>query len=294
MKEAKTIEEQIDLMKSRNIKIIDKAKAKESLLDIGYYRLGFFSFPFEKGFPFKKSDIMCRDHIVKNGTAFDDILSLYYFDTDLRNCLTPYLNRIEISLRTFITYTASIRYKKAPTWFVDPKYVNQDYIDTFPQKVYKTIQGNPIIKRHHKKYINDKYAPAWKTMEYMTLGAILSLYDNIREEELKKIIASKYGCNIKVFRNYFETIRVLRNHCAHGNCIYNMNLPLGILGNGGAGPFNGKDRHNINGAIRVVKYILGIISENRLKELEAKLSKLFDTNRNENVNVAIRECSGLV
>ena len=92
---------------------------------------------------------MRRDHIVKNGTSFGDIVSLYYFDTDLRNYLTPYLNRIEISLRTFITYTASIRYKKAPTWFVDPKYINQDYIDTFKQKVYKTIQGNPIIKRHH-------------------------------------------------------------------------------------------------------------------------------------------------
>ena len=54
MKEAKTIDEQIELMRSRNIEIPDEAKARESLLDIGYYRLGFFSFPFEKGFPFKK------------------------------------------------------------------------------------------------------------------------------------------------------------------------------------------------------------------------------------------------
>lgn len=73
-----------------------------------------------------------------------------------------------------------------------------------------------------------------------------------------------------------------------------MNLPLGILGDGGAGSFNGKDRHNINGAIRVVKYILGIISENRLKELEAKLSELFNKKMKENVNFAISECSGLV
>ena len=42
MKEAKTIDEQIELMRSRNIEIPDEAKARESLLDIGYYRLGFF------------------------------------------------------------------------------------------------------------------------------------------------------------------------------------------------------------------------------------------------------------
>lgn len=294
MKEAKTIDEQIELMRSRNIEIPDEAKARESLLDIGYYRLGFFSFPFEKGFPFKKNRLLHRDHIIVDGTSFSDIVSLYYFDTDLRNLITPYLNRIEISLRTFLTYTTSVKYKKAPTWFVNPKYVNQTYIDKFDEKVYNRIKGNPVIKRHHKKYINDKYAPAWKTMEFMALGEILTLYNNIRDEVLKEEVARNYGCSVDAFCSYFETIRVLRNHCAHGTCIYNMSLPKGILGSGAAGAFNGNDRHNINGTIRVVKYILGKISQNRLNEFESKLTELLTTKRNENVNAAIRACGGLL
>lgn len=45
---ATTIEEQIALLESRGMKIDDKDKAQENLLDIGYYRLGFYWFPFEK------------------------------------------------------------------------------------------------------------------------------------------------------------------------------------------------------------------------------------------------------
>ena len=44
---AKTIEEQISLLRSRGMAINDQEKAEEVLLDVGYYRLGFYWFPFE-------------------------------------------------------------------------------------------------------------------------------------------------------------------------------------------------------------------------------------------------------
>ncbi len=95
----------------------DEEKAKEILLDIGYYRLGFYSFPFEETFP----RLEHRDHKFKEGTAFEDVLDLYYFDTDLRRLLIYFLNRIEVNVRTQITYIVSNRYIQSPTWFVDPK-----------------------------------------------------------------------------------------------------------------------------------------------------------------------------
>lgn len=289
MKEAKTIEEQLALLKSRGVIIQDEKKAKENLMDIGYYRLGFYAFPFEQKFP----SLRARDHLVKCGTRFNDIVDLYYFDTDLRKILTQYIHRIEVSLRTYITYTASVKYKKDPIWFVNPKYVEDSYIQQFPSKVYKTIQDNPIIKRHHKKYADDRYAPAWKTMEFMTMGNVLMLYDNLRDQSLKEEIAQHYGCNVKAFVNYFDTIRILRNHCAHGTCIYNMRLPKGIVGTGGAGKFYGDDRHNINGAIRVVKYILGNISKNRLVDMECALKSLLIEKKCDAVKEAIKICGGL-
>ena len=45
---ATNVEEQIAKLESRGMTISDREKAKECLLDIGYFRLGFYWFPFEK------------------------------------------------------------------------------------------------------------------------------------------------------------------------------------------------------------------------------------------------------
>ena len=68
MKKATTIEEQIKRLRDRNVTIVDEEKAKENLLDIGYYRLGFYFFPFEVIYPQLKK----RDHKMKAGTRFTD------------------------------------------------------------------------------------------------------------------------------------------------------------------------------------------------------------------------------
>ena len=46
MKKAFTIEQQIEKLKSHGMVFDDEDKAKEILLDVGYYRLGFYSFPY--------------------------------------------------------------------------------------------------------------------------------------------------------------------------------------------------------------------------------------------------------
>ena len=45
IKFATTIDQQLDLLEQRGLRISDREKAKEILLDIGYYRLGFLFIP---------------------------------------------------------------------------------------------------------------------------------------------------------------------------------------------------------------------------------------------------------
>ena len=80
MKTAKTVDEQINILQSRGIIISNSDKAKEILQDIGYYRLGFYFFPFEESHP----KIENRTHKITSGTTFEDAVALYYFDYDLR------------------------------------------------------------------------------------------------------------------------------------------------------------------------------------------------------------------
>lgn len=281
------IDEQITHLKNYGVEFDNEEKAKEILLDIGYYRMGFYFFPFEKTFPKLEN----RTHEVKEGTTFKSVYDLYEFDTKLRRLLITAIERIEVNIRTQITYIISNHYKNSPTWFADYNIMNNNFVDTFEEKVYKTLRDNPIIKRHHDKHINDKYAPAWKTLEFMTLGNISSLYLSIKDENIKRQIANKYGCSIRVFINYLETIRIIRNKCAHGNCIYNIETAKGIITKPANIPEN--SRHNINGIISVIKYLLNKISINRKNELAQNIENLMNINRENITNEIIRNCTKL-
>jgi hypothetical protein len=158
-KKATTLDEQIQLMRSRGIQIEDEGKAKEYLMDIGYYRLGFYMFPYEKSYP----NLSRRTHKVAEGTRIEDAVRLYYFDYDLHTILSKYLRRIEVALRTKMIYEISNRYPENPVWFVDPEVIEDLFIRTFDKKIYTTLKrGSDAIKHHHKTHPRDTYPPAWK------------------------------------------------------------------------------------------------------------------------------------
>lgn len=290
MKKATNTQEQINILKERGMLINDEKKADETLLDIGYYRLGFYSFPFEESFPRKTN----RTHILKTGTAFEDIVSLYYFDFELRNILIKYLHRIEVNIRTYITYTVSNHYKDDPTWFIDTKVVDNEFAVAFEKYMYPDILKNPVICRHREKYTSDHFAPAWKTLEFMTLGNMYFLYRNIKDCRLKEKIAQHYGCrNIWIFINYLKTIKIIRNACAHGSCIYNIALEQGIKA-GPAGKMIGNNRQNICGAIKIINYMVGKMSTSIKDNMNQEITSLLQQGRRDNVIKIIRDCTGLM
>lgn len=74
---------------------------------------------------------------------------------------------------------------------------------------------------------------------------------------------------------YMETIRVLRNKCAHGGYIYRMDFPKGIKRL--PADIFADCRHNIKGGIDVVRYMLGCISQARKTELEDRVHNLVNS-----------------
>lgn len=271
-KSATTIDQQLDLLESRGLAIADKDKAREILLDIGYYRLGFYLFPFEKSYP----NLRNRTHEYVEGASFEDAVNLYYFDFDLRLLLMRYLNRIEIAFRTSLIYNLSNKYNTTPIWFVSPSVVSRTYARDFERKVYTSdFKRNPVIHRHHQKNPNDRFAPSWKTLEFMTFGAIMKLYEQLKERDDKIFIAHKFGIRqVVTFENYMHTVRQVRNACAHGLLLYDMRLPRRI--NRGPAHQTPQESGNIVGALRVIKYIVGQVSANRAAEMSASIKSLYE------------------
>ena len=289
MKYATTIEEQIQKLKDRGLIISDEEKAKEVLLDIGYYRFGSYLFPYELTYPSKKD----RTHKLKNPTHFEDALDLYYFDSDLRMLLLRYITRIEINLRTYITYYVSNQYKKNPCWFVDDSVMEDGFINSFDTEIYTDkFKKHPVIADHHKKYPEDTYAPAWKTIEHMTFGAVFQLFLNITDHEVQSAIAKHYNIDkLTIFTSYFNAIRYLRNQCAHGDVLFDMKFAT-PLKSGPAGKFNSFTSSNLIGAIEIVKFFLKQISIHRYNDFCHHLDALIDGVENDNVAEILNDVTG--
>lgn len=287
-RKAITLDEQVALLRSRKMTISDESKAKEILFDVGYFRMGFYWFPFEQAYPGKHN----RTHLFKDGTNFSDALMLYYFDFNLRNVLLKPLSRIEIAFRTKVTYIISNYYKDSPTWFVDTEVVSKQQARSFESKVYKSIlDKEQIITLHHRHHINDKFAPAWKTLEYMTLGQMVHLFKSIKNEDLKLQIANHFGIKkLVTFESYLELIKDLRNTCAHGNVLYDF-TPERSIRKGPAMKKGIGENQNLNGALRVVLFMMKQISENRyndlIKEVDALILKYSKFPAVENILTSI-------
>ena len=265
-RKARSIEEQIKLLKKRGMIFDDEDKAEQILEDVGYYRLGFYWYHFQKDF---------KKHLFLDNTHFSTVINLYYLDVDLRFLLIKVLSRIEINLRTRIIYIVSNHYKDNPFWFADKKIMKNQFVDTLDNFYTDIKKKNKVIAEHHRKYPNDKYAPAWKTLEFMTLGSLYTLFTSLKEEKIKTEIASKYGVrNIKVFDNYFKVIRNIRNICSHTRVLYDLSYYETVVKKGVV-KISDEEKNSLSAIIKVISYFLQQISANRANDFQNNLKELF-------------------
>mgnify|MGYP002347289164 CR=1 FL=1 len=289
-KKATTIDEQIAKFKERGMIINDCDEARMFLTHTCYYRLGSYSFPFEKKYPVKLN----RNHKYKEGTLFNDVVELYHFDFELRSLLQKYLSIIEVSFKTVVINIISVMHINLPAWFSDPSVVNDEFAENFNRDVYSKngLCKNKVIIEHHKKYPTDSFAPAWKTIECMTFGSVYQLYLSLKDEYIQATISRTYGLETLVFSNYIKSIRDLRNICAHGSVVFDYSLSY-RLRNGPALKYTHGERNtNIGKLSTLVKYFLLQISPNMKEEYVLGLHSILNHySKNERIKHIIDDCN---
>src|ERR1043165_4000504 len=110
-KPALSLNHQLQKWQSRGLNIADLAKATHFLKVIGYYRFSAYALPFQDG--------SHPDKHFKFGTDFEQILSLYVFDRELRLLTLDAIERIEVAVRAGIINQMCINH--GPNWFMDAK-----------------------------------------------------------------------------------------------------------------------------------------------------------------------------
>lgn len=258
-----------------NLSCYEESKLKEILLDIGYYRLGFYSYYFKD----HKSD-QYDSHI-----KVSDIVNLYYLDLDLKYILLKYINRIEINFRTKVIYYVSMRYKGNSLWYVDPDIMNRDHIKDFKKKIYtkKFKQDNITLKKHHEKYPEDEFAPCWKVFEYLSFGAVLKIFEHINDDLVKQRVSEKYNVrDLKKFLNYLNAVRHVRNICAHSGVLFDYSLPLSVPSHPDI-DFNEGDRNSPDAIFKVIGFLLKNISINRCADFHKEIHVFFEAHNQNDI-----------
>ena len=219
-KQAITIVQQIDQLKTRGLTIPNETLATAYLSNISYYRLGEYWYVMQ-------SDK--ENHVFKPNSKFTDVVALYNFDAKLRILLFEVIEKIEISLRTKLIYHLS--HEIDPWWFQNFTLFTDSLalVKTLGNLEEELSRSKDItIKNHKKKHKDDlRFPPAWKSLEQTSFGALSKLYGNLKPTvKSKDTIAKELGAvNHTYLPSWLQSIAQIRNFCAHHSRLWNRNLP---------------------------------------------------------------------
>lgn len=204
MKEFKTYNEQIDLLKSRGLIISNEDYTLEKLKEENYYNIinGYKELFINEG---------TKDNFVL-GSTFEEIYALYDFDRALKNIIFKSILKVENILRSLVAYNFSEKYG-------NDNYLKMDNFETLKESgcTYKKYQervtqiqtllanlqsdiSKAINKRSYINHyiLNYGFIPLWVLVNTITLGRLSQFYSlmnqsvrvevskhwNIKEDEL--------------------------------------------------------------------------------------------------------------
>lgn len=91
-KDFKTVDEQLDILRSRGLIITDFDIARDFLLRNNYYRISGYSLTLRK------------NDIFYNSVSFQNIMDIYNFDYELRHIILQYVEIIEVQMKSLFSY----------------------------------------------------------------------------------------------------------------------------------------------------------------------------------------------
>ncbi|MBR6337520.1 MAG: Abi family protein [Ruminococcus sp.] len=213
MKSFKTIQEQIELLRSRNLTIDDESIAYDFLLKNNYYRISGYSLTLR------------HQDLFYPSTSFQNIIDIYNFDHEFRMLLWNTIQIIEITVKSIYAYYFTM--KNSPTDYLDSsKFTDEVIHKSIIDKVMDQKDKRKSHEAFIQHYVNDlnEDMPLWVAVDLFTFSDISKLY-SISKGDLKKDVASELGLHFNsapdVLKKYLHSITILRNLCAHESRIYN-------------------------------------------------------------------------
>ena len=217
----KTIDEQIEILRYRNVIIDDNDRAYNLLAKNNYYYL-------INGYKDLFIDITSKEEKYIIGTKLEEIYALYEFDKEIKIKFLKYLLQIENEINTYIAYEFSKSYGHK-NYLVHANFCDLNSKQNLIEKFIKDIQleikyqyknSNEMIVHYLDNY---KYIPLWVLVRILSFGKISKFYSLMKPKEQNQI-SKKYNLKIHEFRIILHNLTLIRNICAHDEKLYDIKL----------------------------------------------------------------------
>lgn len=156
------------------------------------------------------------------GTVFDDAISLYVFDRQLRLHVMDAIERIEVSLRGSWAHHLATKY--GSHGYLDPAlYDRADHFARALSNLLDEIERSrdTFIIHYRQKYEEPPQPPVWMTAEVMSLGQLSKWFGNLRYRPDRQAIARPFGLDERVVVSIAHHLTYVRNICAHHGRLWN-------------------------------------------------------------------------
>lgn len=226
-KPALTFAEQLQHLEQRGLKVIDSCFASRVLSSVSYYRLSAYWYPFRQ----HKNSSSLNNHFIE-GASFEQAYELYEFDRKLRSFVLDAIERVEVAVRTRITYHIGHKYgafAHVVAKNFHPKFAHSKWLEKLERETERA--SDKFIAHYKRKYEGFPRIPVWMLTEVISLGSLSFFYtglnNNKREGiEDKKAVADCFNLHHKRLADWLHTLTYIRNICAHHSRLWNRELAI--------------------------------------------------------------------
>ena len=212
----KTIDEQVEILKSKGLVITDEVKTKEILLRENYFFLNAYRFVFLRTDGTRK---------FIPGTTFEELYSLFQFDRQVRNIIFKNILIIENNYKSMLSYVLSRNYGYKERDYLNPNNFDNTkaksrQINDLLRKLKRQIRINATQNRATSHYVNNYgYIPLWVSVKVLSFGIISELYSVLKNED-QNALAEMYHIKATDLLNYLPLLANYRNLCAHEDILF--------------------------------------------------------------------------
>lgn len=210
----KTIDQQVDILKSKGLTIKDERRTRDVLLRENYFFISGYRHLFTQS----------KDKFLP-GTTFEELYATFLFDRAIRNTFFKNILIVENNIKSLTSYQLSRKYGFKEKDYLDPKNFSQDSLQTRQvydvlNKVKRQIRVNGRKHTATFHYIEHYgYIPFWILVKVLSFGIMAEFYDILKFED-QQDISNFYKISPEVLSVYLSLLSNFRNVCAHEDILY--------------------------------------------------------------------------